>query len=283
MKKVLIGLIVGSGIVLAQPGWNITATPFASFWNYDKGVRTSGVSGGIFLSGIYNNLWGVEGEISGTKINYKGTLRDWKQMDYVWGVGYYALKPYYFKLVFHHISTNYNEDFSDNSNTIVIKGGWYRAFFDNLDIELAYSFYRKSLRVFQITPGYYRYLFLSPWEGLWVGGNIKYIHINHPEVVGWNDKNYYSLEITATYWYSNYFYAGISSFVGSRVLSVEKGGYVVRNLGDKYKGGIELSVGYEFIKNIWAKGSVFYTGQKEANTGETVKTYGAVLSLSYQF
>jgi len=282
-KALLMGAVLGGVAFSQNVEWKITATPFVAFWKYDKGVRKSGVSGGLFLSGTYRGYLGIEGQISATKINYKGGLKDWRQTDYIFGVGYYALKPYYLKGVFHHISTNYNDDFSDGANVVSLSGGWYRAFYDNLNVGVSYSFYKKGLRAFELTPSYYRYIPLSGWEGVWLGGGGEWIHLNKPEVLGWSNKNYYSLEVSATYWYSTYFYAGINSFIGNRVLSVEKGGYIVKNLGDKYKGGIELSAGYEFVKNVWVKGSAFYTGQKEADTGETIRSYGGVLSLSYQF
>ena len=108
------------------------------------------------------------------------------------------------------------------------------------------------------------------------------IHVDKSSRLGLSKSNYYSGEAALRYYYGNYDLK-VGGWVGQQVFAVKKGGFVVYNLAEKYKGGAFAEVGYTFKNGLRLSFNAEYNRYKELETGDDVDQTVFTLSLGYRF
>ncbi len=230
---------------------------FLSYTNSD--VKNWGYATTGYLSlgdGKHNNV-----EFGGTLtyIKYKKNFSNLNQRDYtlLYSNTDQILKSHIFTLGAHYISSS--DKLTDKGYTLIFDSTYYKTeyyiFKWNLGCSLFYSRYHNDnpkFNVIQITP--HSTINLTPIlkSSAYVYLDLLgyYIHVGKNEELGLNQSNYYSLEGALRIYYLNY-YVKLGGWVGKQAFAVKNSGFVVYNLGEVYKGGLNSEIGYTYKKSFY--------------------------------
>ncbi len=266
---------------------------YGTYINY-KGsdVKKYGYSYTGYLSlwkGRVNNLQlGVED----TYIESKKGYSDINQIDFtllysnVNGI----LKNHAFTFGVHYIKSD--DDLTDNGYTFFFDGTYlnyqtkYPYLFNwSAGVGVFYSDYSNlvDFYVFQLTPHTSFRIYSSlTFGGLYADVVGYYIYLNNSDKVGVNESNYYSLDVALRYYYGRYEFK-IGGWAGKQVFAVKKGGFVVYNLSEKYKGGVYIETAYNFSKHFRGSLNLSYNKYTEVSTGDNVDQIVGTVSIGYRF
>ena len=292
MKKLL------SIALLASLGFSagFTVMPYGSYINYSNSTKDYGSLGGIYTS-IYKFPFKTEidGEFlklkykNGTsdyyqkdlKLKYKNGTPDYYQKDLTFAEHYYIGNNYEIHGGIHNIFINQANN--PNHYQKVFFGGvlYYKYLKYNTGIDYYYSDYR-GFNVQQITPKIgFRFGNYYSFEGsFYTQAQVNYIHISDKVKAGASDDNYWNTDLKLVNskgpWATT-----LKVSLGDNAYKVANGGFVVYNLGEKYKYSAGLDISYYINKKSSVK--VGYTRSKfeENNKNAYSNVYLASYALSF--
>lgn len=295
MKKLLLAcsiLMLGTGGALAQ-GKKIYGygALYSSYLNYsgskykDYGYSTTG-----YLSLGDGRENAVQLGVGYTHIKYKNGLPDLDQTDFtaVYSNTNGILKNHTFTVGGHYI--NSDDDLTDGGYTLFFDGTYFQteksypyASKWSAGIGAYYSRYDNTIdfHVIQLNPHGTVKLFSSYRRGtLYCDVTGYYIHVSDSDDIGIGNSNYYSLEADLRYYYGRYDLK-IGGWAGKQIFAVKKGGFVVYNLAEKYKGGVEGEIGYTFKNGL--RLSLEVSVNRYSEEGDNVTQTVGTVSLGYRF
>ncbi|RTZ60637.1 MAG: hypothetical protein DSZ31_01675 [Gammaproteobacteria bacterium] len=281
-KKLFIAGLFTVGIGYAQT-WNLSLQPYFTYINYsNSGVKKNGYSSTIYgVLSIDRGTHVVEGAIGYTHLRYKGNA-SWNQSDYTLAYTNYMFYPWYAKLGFHYIATP-NNHFSEKSKIYFGDVGYISKYKWDAGVFVSYSDYKRSVSTFEsrLHSGFYRWK--DYYSGFYFSCDLTWINLDDSKkVLTISKNNYYSAGIGVTYFTPQY-KVGAYGWLGERTLMVDNGGFVVYNLEEKYKGGLNLSGVYYITKKLWVEAQAGYSQYKESETGKNVGVLTTTLSVGYAF
>jgi len=284
MRKIIpIALLGLTATAIAQPV-KVTVIPYLTYIHYaGSGVKKSGYIGTLYTNYSFN--LGKEFftlNYAYTHLNYKGDKGSWNQNDYTITYGTYQFYPFYAIVGFHYIKAP-QQDFSRTGSIPFIYVGYGEQYVRNTGIFAAYSSYKQNVGAFQLQLRKGYYWWLDYYRGFYYSGNITWINVKGTDTLGLSKRNYYSVGFGISYIHSYRYNIKASVWAGERVLMVDKLGYVVYNLPEKYRFGGEISGAYFLNKNLWVKGILGYAHYKELTTQDNVDTYTITMSVGYSF
>ncbi len=217
---------------------------YSTYLNYNNSeIKDNGYSLTAY-SNLWNMKYGLELGISQTHINYKKGFDDLDQTDFTTSLLKYNFldKNLLLKFGFHYISSD--DDLTDNGKIYFADITYYIPYVRNYGLEIAYSNYNEvhDLNIIQLSP--HAGFFIKK---LYLEVRGYYIHTNKEDKIGLNLKNFYSIESAISYQFNN-FITKIEWWLGQQVFAVKKGGFIVYNLSEKYKGGLTLDISYNLNK-----------------------------------
>ena len=255
--------------------------------NYDKStIKKDG-----YVAGIYGYLGiglqhSLELGLDYTHINYKNNLDDLDQTDLTFIYTNYSFPKIKAKMGFHYIDSD--DKYSDGAYTVILGLDRYEPYRWNVGVDLFYTKYddyinlngSKGLDVYQGTlkAGFYfgNYYTYGSFYAELLG-----TFISHSEDAGFG-KSFSSLEGRLSY-FKGGLSATVSAWSGERSFFIDRGGFVVFNLKEKYKYGSSFSLGYSFFRNLGVKASVNYQKYEEPYNPDDVGITTYVLNVGYSF
>jgi len=257
--------------------------PYATYLYYDNSrIKKDGYSFTLYGSLSLNKATHVlEFSYGNTHLNYKENRADWNQNDYAFAYTNYMFFPFYAKVGYHYIDTP-NEDISDNANIYFADAGYIKTYDWNAGLGFYYSDYKQDIGVSQLTPHVGKYFWFDYYSGFYINVSGNWINLNKPSKVGLTKHNYYSAEASISYFTSKYS-IGIKGWGGEAIFKVDKGGFVVYNLKEKYRGGAGIFATYYFDNNINISANLDYNTYKEIDTGKNVNTFAVTVSVGFSF
>ena len=283
-KGLLVLLSCGSLAIAGQyKDWYLTVQPYVTYINYsNSGQKKWGISGTLYGSLSLN--YGThlfEAAIGNTHLEYKNDLTDWNQSDYAFSYTNYQLFPWYGKIGFHYIATP-NDHFSANGKVYFGDIGYISRYKWDGGLFLSYSDYKWDIAAFQgrLHGGFYSWI--DYYRGFYFSGDATWINLNNENLLGITKKNFFSAGIGVTYFSPGY-KLSISAWGGERTLMVDNGGFVVYNLREKYRGGLNLSGTYFVNGQLWIGAEVGYSNYKELSDDKSVNVVTATLTVGYSF
>ncbi len=289
MKKLTLSIISVSLVISSSYAipMKFSSSIYGASLNYDSSnIRDNG-----YVSGIYGYLgigWyhSLEFGLDYTHIKYKYNQPNLDQTDLTFIYTNYSFPKVKAKMGFHYIDSD--DKLSDGGYTVILGLERYEPYKWNAGIDLFYTKYgdyinlngSKGLDVYQITGklgfsfgNYYRYgsfyLELLP------------SYIGHSDNAGFG-KSFSSLEGRLNYYISSFSFT-LSGWTGERSFFVDKGGFVVYNLQEKYKYGVGAEMGYSINRQLGIRAGINYQNLKERNNPNDVKIMTYVLNLGYSF
>ncbi|RUM61576.1 MAG: hypothetical protein DSY66_01650 [Persephonella sp.] len=289
MKKYILSFLTATSLatlVYATP-IKYSASVYGTGLSYDKSlIKDNGYVVGVYGYmgiGYYHSL---EIGLDYTHINYKNNNPDLDQTDLTFVYTNYYFTKTKLRMGFHYIDSD--DKLSDGGYTVILGAYRYEPYKWNIGTDLFYSHYNdyinlngsKGLDVYQITPrigfyfgNYYKYgSFYAELSGT---------YINHSDDVGFG-KSFSSVEGSLSYFIKNYSFT-LSAWSGERSFMVDKGGFVVFNLREKYKYGVSLKGGMSLNKNLGLSASVDYQKFEEIGNPNDVKILTYMVNLGYSF
>ncbi len=288
-KRNLLTLIIFSVAILASLNISTEALSFNSYTalygtylNYNNSdIKDNGYA----LTGygsFWNNIHTIELGIAQTHINYKSSFNDLDQTDFTASYSNYGqiYNNLSLKLGFHYISSD--DDLTDNGKIYIADITYYIPYIRNYGIEVAYSNYNEvyDLDIIQISP--HLGLFLPKFKNIYLELRGYYIHPDKEEKIGLNIKNFYSIEGSATYTFGKVI-SKLSVWAGQQVFAVKKGGFVVYNLSEKYKGGVNLNIDYKWSNKTKLGFSAAWNTYKELATDNEVNQIVTTFFVGFNF
>ena len=289
MKKILLSALAIPLMVdlsYAVP-MKISASAYIGGLSYDKSI----IKDDGYVTGVYG-YWGIgwyhslEASIDYTHINYKNNLPDLDQTDITLVYTNYSFPKIKLRGGFHLIDSD--DQLSDGGYTIILGADRYEPYKWNIGADFFYTRYgdyinlngSKGLDVYQGTVkagfyfgNYYTYgSFYAELLGTYIG---------HSDDAGFG-KSFSSIEGRLSYFKGN-LSATVSAWGGERSFFVDKGGFVVYNLMEKYKYGASLRVGYSIKKNLGVSASASYQKFEEIGNPDDVGVTTYVLNIGYSF
>jgi len=266
----------------AAPVKFFVAPYFTGIFYSGSDVKDTGANFALYGSASIN--YGehvVEGLYGYTRIKFKGNASNWNENDYAVAYTGYGLYPLYFRLGAYYIATD-NDHYSDGGKVFFGDVGLVQKFKYDFGTFVSYSDYRRGVAALQLRPhaGFYRWK--DFYSGFYFGADLTYINVKNPQNIGITKKNYYSAGASVTY-FTGYYSITASGWVGERTLMVDKGGFVVYNLEEKYKGGVALEGKLFYKKNLTFGLSAGYQLYKEISTKNDVGVFSITASIGYSF
>ncbi len=282
-KKLLLGMLTAGALTAYSQPISVYIEPFFTYINYSNSkIKKDGYSTTLygFLS-LQNGLHVFEGAYAYTHLNYKNNLSNWNENDYTISYTNYQLFPLYFKVGYHYIASP-NTDVSKDGNIYFADIGNIKRYAYNYGLFASYSSYRYKVSVKEFRPhvGFYRWL--DYYRGFYYSLDATWINISNPQNIGTTKKNYLSIQGGITYFTPKYSIGG-SLWLGQRVLMVDNGGFVVYNLKERYKYGINLKGRYYLNRKISVQLQLGLSQYKELETGKDVGVFTSTLSVGYSF
>jgi hypothetical protein len=282
-KSSFLGLMLVTAATVFASDIKTYIAPYETYINYDNSdIKKDGYSFTLYGSISLNEGTHIlEFSYGNTHLNYKGNGTDWNQNDYAFAYTNYMLFPFYVKVGYHYIDTP-NTDISDDANVYFADAGYVKRYNWNAGAGIYYSNYRNDIEVFQFTPHAGKYFWRDYYRGFYIGLNANWINLDKHEKLGLSKQNYYSAGLSVSYFTPKYS-VGVKGWAGEAIFKVDKGGFIVYNLKEKYKGGAGLFGTYYFNKKINVSANFDYNTYKEVDTGRNVNTYVVTISLGYSF
>ncbi|WP_456341646.1 hypothetical protein [Thermovibrio sp.] len=265
---------------------------YGSYVNYSgSGIKDYGYSGTAYLAVGDGKEHSLQAGYSYTKIKYK-SAPDLNQNEFTLAYSNTngILRNHTFTFGSHYIDSD--DDLTDGGYALFFDGTYSSysktypyAFNWSSGLGFYYTRYPNTVDfyVFQLTPHATLKLFSDYKKGaLYLDLTGYGIHVDKSSQVGLSKSNYYSLEGTLRYYYGRYDFK-VSGWVGQQVFAVKKGGFIVYNLSEKYKGGAELETGYTFKNGLRFSFNVIYNRYKELSTDNSVNQTVITASLGYRF
>jgi hypothetical protein len=282
-KKLIAAALFAAGIGYAQ-NWNLSVQPYFTYINYSNSdIKKNGYASTLY--GVLSLNGGThlfEGAIGYTHLEYKRGNSNWNQSDYVISYTNYFLYPWYGKLGFHYIATP-NNHFSEKAKIYFGDIGYISRYKWDAGVFLSYSEYKRSVNAFEtkLHSGFYRWR--DYYRGFYFSYDLTWINVgNDANALNISKKNYYSAGAGVTYFTPRY-KVGLHGWLGERTLMVDNGGFVVYNLEEKYKGGLNLTGVYYLNKKVWVQAEAGYSQYKETFSDNTVGVMTATFSVGYAF
>ncbi len=276
-------------IAFAKNYW-LYSNWYNGFINYDNSNKKDyAIFSSLYLSG-----GDIEGKntiqlgISQTHVNYK-TSNDLDQQDFtlIYSATDWIKSNATLSLGIHYISTD--DKLTDNGYIALWdftkfygKGVYFKK---SWGIGGAYSIYSKDLNfeVLQVNPHFAYKFYTSPSKGTaifyLVGYYINVSKANDP-LLGLGESNYFSVESDISYYYKKYA-IHLGAWVGKQAFAVKKSGFVVYNLGEKFKGGAFLEIS-RFVSDKLKIG-LLLSADKYSENGETCVQEVGSIYLGYYF
>ena len=291
-KVILLSLAVAGTTLAVQPkkDWSFTIAPSLTYINYsDSSVKDWGFSGTLYGAlSLKHGIHVIEAAIGNTHLDYKNSNTNWNQSDYVIAYTNYQFFPWYGKVGFHYIATP-NTDISEDAKVYFADVGYIKRYKWTGGLFVSYSDYKNGGNVFQgqAHGGFYRWK--DYYRGYYFGGTFTWINVGDVgklttpyDAVRLTKNNYFSVGASATYFTPKYS-VSFGGWAGERVFAVDSGGFVVYNLREKYKWGLNLSGTYRLNKKISLNGILGYSRYKELSDGNNVGVLTTTVSVSYSF
>ncbi len=262
----------------------VSVAPYFTYINYaGSGVKKDGYVGTLLATLGFNYGKDVVSlAYAYTHLNYKRNFGSWNQNDYTVFYTTYQLYPLIFTAGYHYIKSP-NEDFSKTGSIPFVYVGYGQRYLWDAGVFASYSSYKQSVGAFetQLRGGFYRWQ--DYYTGFYYNADLTWINVKGTNTLGVGKKNYYSVGGSVTYFRLGKFSIKGALWLGQRTLMVDKGGFVVYNLKEKYSGGAEISGTYYLKNRLWATGILGYSHYKEVDTNDNVDTYTITLSIGYSF
>jgi len=281
-KFILCGVAAASITTFSKP-ISIYVEPFFTGIDYHNSkFKKDGYSTTLYGSvSLENGVHLFEGAYGYTHLNYKNLNTNWNQNDYVIAYTNYQLFPWYFKIGYHYIASP-NTDISKSSNTFFVDLGWIKKYAYSYGIFLSYSKYRRKVSTVELRPHAGFYYWLDFYRGFYYSIDGTWIRINNQKNIGVTQKNYFSLQGSITYFTPQYS-LGLSLWGGKRTFMVDNGGFVIYNLRERYKYGVNLNGRYYFNRRVSVGVQFGYNKYKELSTNKNVSVFTSTVSVGFSF
>jgi len=284
MKRETIALAAALiGLAGAQ---EITATA-ASYFTYvhysGSDVKKNGFVGTLSGSvSFYQGLDVLSFAYDYTHLNYKGNRSNWNQNDYTFAYTTYRLYPWYLSAGYHHVASP-NDGFSASGRIPFVSFGYMKRYQWNAGAFLAYSDYDRGVSAFQLQGkgGFYRWD--SYYSGWYYGFDATWINLQGIKEVKASKRNYFSVGASATYFVIGNYSFSLSGWIGERLLMVDKDGFVVYNLPEKYNYGFSVSGNYYITDRLSLGAILGYSRYKETETKQDVDVFTITGAVNYSF
>jgi len=289
MKKITLAIfsLISLGYTVEL---NVFSAPYITYLNYSgSDVKRWGYDftlyGNISVDRGYHVF---EWSIGHTFLDFKGNTSNWSQNDYTLSYTNYLLFPWYGKVAFHYIATP-NEHLTKGGKIYLIDLGYVKKYNWDAGLEYAFSDYKYGVNLNQVKLHAGKYIWKTRFTGFYLNTFIGGININkktwYGETTSLPKKNYVFAGAGLTFFTKEYsIYANISA--GERIFEVDKGGFVVYNLKERYIWKAEAGLKYYVNKNISLETRISHSYYKEdiSQTKEnSVNVYTATLSIGYRF
>ncbi|QJA06731.1 hypothetical protein FVE67_07965 [Thermosulfurimonas marina] len=257
---------------------------YGTYLNYgNSAIKEDGYAITVYGSIGDGKKQGLEAALSQLHLNYESPYSDLDQTDYTLVYTYTAgLHPNLsLRLGGHYISSD--DKLTDEGWILLGDLTYFVPYRWNIGLEVDYSNYDQwvNLEVFQFSPhaGYFRRLGA---DSLYLETRAYYIHVDESKSIGLSLKNYYSLELSAT-WTRGPVSFKILGWAGQQVFAVKTGGFVVYNLTEKYRGGAGAELTYRWENKYLLGLQTHWNTYEEISTGKNVNQTVVTASVGFNF